>query len=135
MVNKSPRTKISSARFGNFHGVAVNFYEGAKVAYEYAYYNAAGMLIVHSAIAYSDAISIKNKGIKIKGENHYEIIYLLDDIIHASDEKKKAINHLKSIIDNKNRVSYSGDVYSKKDIDLLWKHFERFKAWAEKLLR
>ena len=79
MKSKSPQKKIETSRYKDFKEVARNFYEGAKVASEYSYYNAAGVLIVHSAIAYSDAISIKNKGIKIQGDNHYEIISLLED--------------------------------------------------------
>ncbi len=135
MSSKSPKKKIEPARYLDFLEVAKNFYEGAKVASEYSYYNAAGVLIVHSAIAYSDAISIKNKGIKIQGDNHYEIISLLDDLIAPSEKKKKAIIQLKHIIDHKNKVSYSGDIYSKKDIELLWKQIDRFKAWAEELLK
>lgn len=89
MSNKSPRKRVDSSRFKDFVEVAKNFYEGAKITYEYYYYNAAGVLIVHSAIAYSDAISIKYKGIKIQGDNHYEIISLLEDLIAQSEKKKK----------------------------------------------
>ncbi|MBK9285080.1 MAG: hypothetical protein IPM51_12305 [Sphingobacteriaceae bacterium] len=135
MVIKSPRKKVDSSRYLGFKEVAINFYEGGKIAAEYSYYNAAGLLIVHSAIAYSDAISIKQRGVKIQGENHYEIISLLDDLIAHTEEKKNALKHLKSIIDHKNKVSYSGDVYHKKDIDSLWKHFERFKVWCDKILK
>ncbi|MEW6193847.1 MAG: hypothetical protein AB1521_01655 [Bacteroidota bacterium] len=95
MTSKSPRKKIEAYRYKDFIEVARNFYEGAKIATEYSYYNAAGLLIVHSAIAYSDAISIKYKGIKIQGENHYEIISLLDDLIPFTDAKKKAFNQIK----------------------------------------
>ena len=135
MTSRSPRKKIDSTRYIGFREVAKNFYEGAKIASEYSYYNAAGVLIVHSAIAYSDSVSIKNGGVKIQGDNHYEIISLLDDMISHSAEKKKALNQLKIIIDHKNKVSYSGDVYHKKDIDALWKHFERYKAWVDELLK
>ena len=135
MTSRSPRKKIDSTRYIGFKEVAKNFYEGAKIASEYSYYNAAGVLIVHSAIAYSDSISIKNGGVKIQGDNHYEIISLLDDLISHSADKKKALNQLKIIIDHKNKVSYSGDVYHKKDIDALWKHFERYKTWVDELLK
>lgn len=135
MTSRSPRKKIDSTRYNDFKEVAKNFYEGAKIATEYSYYNAAGVLIVHSAIAYSDAVSIKNGGVKIHGDNHYEIISLLNDLITHSPDKKKALTQLKNIIDHKNSVSYSGDVYDKKDIDQLWKHFERYKFWVDELLK
>ena len=135
MTSKSPRKKIEPSRYRGFCDVAENFYEGAKVAFDYSYYNVAGVLFVHAAIAYSDAISIKTKGMKIQGENHYEIISLLYDLIPQSDIKKAALNHLQNIIDQKNKLSYSGDVYHKKDIESLRKHFERFKTWADQLLK
>jgi hypothetical protein len=56
-------------------------------------------------------------------------------LISHSADKKKALNQLKIIIDHKNKVSYSGDVYHKKDIDQLWKHFERYKTWVDELLK
>ena len=135
MTNKSPLKKIDPSRSLNFQKVAENFYKGAAVASEYSYFNAAGVLIVHAAIAYSDAITIKNKGIKVHGENHYEIISLLNNLIPHSEEKRKALNNLKNIIDHKNKVSCSGDVYLKKDIEALMKHFERFRNWADKILK
>lgn len=135
MTSKSPRKKIESHRYKDFIKVAENFYEGAKLANEFSYYNAAGLLIVHSSIAYADAVSIKQRGVKIQGDNHYEIIALLDDMIVPSEKKKKALIQLKKIIDNKNRVSYLGDVYHKKDIDSLWKNFERYKTWVDEILK
>ena len=135
MTSKSPRKKIDPARYKDFEEVAANFYEGAKVASEFSYYNAAGVLIVHSAIAYSDAISIKNGGVKIQGDNHYEIISLLDDLMADSTNKKNALNQLEIIIDHKNKVSYSGDIYHKKDIDSLWKHLERYRTWVNEILK
>lgn len=135
MTGRSPRKKIDPSRYIGFKEVALNFYEGARIASEYSYYNAAGVLIVHSAIAYSDAVSIKNGGVKIQGDSHYEIISLLDDLISYSSGKNKALTQLKNIIDHKNRVSYSGDVYHKKDIDQLWRHFERYKTWVDELLK
>ncbi len=134
MTSRSPRKKIEKSRYSDFLKVARNFSDGAKLASDYNYYNAAGVLIVHSAIAYSDAICIRIGGIKVSGDNHYEIISVLKDIVLDSPDKKKAINHLKSIIDHKNKVSYFGDIYNKRDIDSLWKHFEIFKEWALSIL-
>ena len=54
---------------------------------------------------------------------------------YGSDENKKVFQNLEKMIAHKNSVSYSGEVYEAKDIDLLWKHLDRFKTWAEDLLR
>jgi hypothetical protein len=38
-------------------------------------------------------------------------------------------------VDHKNKVSYSGDIYHKKDIDSLWKHLERYRTWVNEILK
>jgi hypothetical protein len=107
---------------------------GAETAREFEYWNAAGVLIVHAAIAYADAVSIKFGGVKSQGENHYECIELINELVADSTKKKTALYQLQRIIDHKTTVSYSGEVYDKKDIDQLWKQVDRFKEWAETML-
>ena len=105
-----------------------------RVAYEYEYFNAAGVLIVHAAIAIADALTIKKGGLKCKGGNHFEVINLIREIIEQDSKAKAVVNHLEAIISFKNDVSYSGDIYLKSDIDKLSKHFTRFYNWAEHIL-
>lgn len=50
MGRKTVRKKIDSNRFRDYHYVAENFFGGAEVAADFEYWNAAGVLIVHSAI-------------------------------------------------------------------------------------
>ncbi len=135
MVRKSIRVSIDRSKSANYKLVAENFYQGAKLASNHDYFNAAGVLIVHAAIAYADALTIKYIGAKSKGEDHHEVISLLEEVFPLNDDRKKSLNHLNAIIEHKNAVSYSGDVYDKKDIDQLWKHLERFKSWAINLLK
>ncbi len=135
MSRKTIRTKVDSIKWKDYKKVAESFSGGADVAREYEYWNAAGVLIVHSAIAYADAISIKTRGEKSQGEDHNQTVFLLKEILAATDENKKAFAHLEKIIAHKTSVSYSGDVYDMKDVDNLWKYFERFKRWAESSLK
>lgn len=79
MVRKSTRIEISKSDFQKFLKVSQNLSEGAQVAYEFEYYNAAGVLIVHAAIALADSLTIKTGGVKCKGENHYEILDLIKE--------------------------------------------------------
>lgn len=135
MVRKTTRKSIDKSKFNNYRIVAESFYGGAEVAKEYEYWNASGVLIIHAAIAYSDAICIKFGGVKSQGEDHNQAIFLLKELLSTSDENRKAFQNLEKMIAHKNSVSYSGDVYEAKDINLLWKHLERFKTWAEDLLK
>lgn len=125
---------VDKAMCSNYKTVADNFYKGAEVASAYEYWNAAGVLLVHSAIAYADALTIKFGGVKSKGEDHQEIVNLLNAILSARDLKRNALLQLQKIIAHKNSVSYNGDIYNKRDIDLLQKLSDRFKDWAEELL-
>ncbi|KAF0142140.1 MAG: hypothetical protein FD122_977 [Stygiobacter sp.] len=134
MTKKTSQVSVEKNKAANFHSVALNFWHGAKLAAEHQYYNAAGVLIVHSAIAYADALCIKTKGKRAKGENHHEVVNLLDSIIIPSDTKKRALDNLSKIIEQKNIVSYHGDIYHKSDIDKLSRSFDRFQEWAEALL-
>lgn len=132
MTKKSSAVEVDKSKYRDYKSVADNFYNGAEIAYEFQYYNAAGVLIVHAAIAYSDAITIKRQGIKNRGDDHRELITLLQRVIGKEPENKAALNKLSKIIEQKNLVSYSGNIYEKKDIEGLRKLIDRFKAWAEK---
>lgn len=134
MVKGTQRVNVERSQAVNYIRVAENFFNGAEVAGEYEYWNASGVLIVHSAIAYADALTIKYGGVKSKGENHQEVINLIDTLLPAGSDKKSGLLQLSKIIAHKNAVSYSGDIYEKKDIDQLWKLLNRFRRWAEKLL-
>lgn len=134
MVHKTSRIKIEKIRSVNFISVAENFSEALKAAFDFEYFNAAGVLIVHAAIALADALTIRLGGVKCRGENHYEIISLLRDLAPDSVQKEKALTHFAAIIDHKNAVSYSGEIYTKKDIEKIIKHYERFSGWVKNLI-
>lgn len=125
---------VDKSKAINYKAVADNFYKGAEVAAEYEYWNAAGVLIVHAAIAYGDAITIKYGGVKSRGEDHQQLVNLLEEKVADSDDKKKALLQLSKIIAHKNSVSYSGDIYDDKDIEKLKKHIDRFRSWVISLL-
>jgi len=135
MVRKLKTVSVEKHKAKDFIVVARNFLNGAEVAAEYEYWNAAGVLIVHSAIAFSDAITVKYGKVKSKSEYHQDVINLINTLVADSEEKKKAMLQLSNIISHKNLVSYSGDIYSKKNIDKLWKYLERFVVWADYILR
>ena len=135
MVRKLKTVSVEKHKSKDFVTVSRNFLNGAEVAAEYEYWNAAGVLIVHSAIAFSDAITVKYGKVKSKSEDHQDVINLINTLAAETDEKKKAMLQLSKIISHKNLVSYSGDVYSKTDIDKLWKYLERFVSWADNILK
>ena len=134
MANSKTRIPVHRTKVKDYQSVAEGFYRGAELAREFEYWNASGVLIVHAAIALADAIAIKLAGVKSRGEDHHETIALLEEVVAPGEEKKKALVHLRRIIDHKNTVSYSGELYEKKDIEQLWKQVARFREWAIDLL-
>jgi hypothetical protein len=117
----------------DFEKISKDFASGCDSAYAFEYYNASGVLIIHAAIALADSVTIKLAGKKCSGESHYNIMDLLRLVTPPSSSKTKALDQFKKLIDHKNKVSYHGDIYYKKDVDKLIKYFERFKLWIDSL--
>ncbi|MFZ1519726.1 MAG: hypothetical protein WAU11_13160 [Ignavibacteriaceae bacterium] len=134
MVKRTTSKVYESVKHKDFIKVAANFKDAAELAFDFEYYNASGVLFIHSSIAYSDAITIKLSGKKCSGDNHYEVIQLIEAVVPTLRKDKIAINKLKSLIDHKNFVSYTGDIYTRKDLEIIRKAFNKFRLWAEKVL-
>ena len=132
---KQPVKKIEVNKYLDFIKVSKDFSNGCESAYTFEYYNAAGVLVIHAVIALADAVTIKLSGKKCSGDSHYDIIDLLKLVTPPSQNKSKALDQFKKLVDHKNKVSYYGDIYLKKDVDKLLKYFERFKSWADSLLK
>ena len=132
---KQPIKKVETNKYLDFIKISKDFSNGSESAYAFEYYNAAGVLIIHAAIALADAVTIKLSGKKCSGDSHYEIIVLLKAVTPPSANKSKSLDQFKKLIDHKNKVSYYGDIYLKKDVDKLLKYFERFKFWTGSLLK
>jgi hypothetical protein len=59
---------------------------------------------------------------------------LLETVVAIDAEGKKAINHLRKLIEEKNLVSYSGEIYRREDVHRMARHPARYRAWADRLL-
>ncbi len=134
MVKRKIYKSIDRSKYKDYFLVADNFYKGAELAKEFEYWNAAGLLIVHSAIAYSDALAIKYGGVKSTSDDHYECVSLIESIIERDEKSKNAIQNFRRILDRKSEISYGGEIYNRKDIEQMWKWFERFRNWFLKIL-
>lgn len=133
-MQKTSRIKVDKNKSSDYTSVADNFTKGAELAKEFGYWNAAGVLIVHAAIAYTDAITIKVAGVKSRGEDHAQAARLMEEVVALDEDGRKALNKLRRLIEEKNLVSYSGEIYQKNDIERMWKLLERYKNWAVEML-
>ncbi len=105
------------------------------MAREFEYWNVAGVLIVHAAIAFTDALTVKIGGVKSGGEDHYQAGQLVQEVVALDPEGKRALRHFFAIIGEKSLVSYSGKIYRQGEITSLWKHLERYQQWVESILK
>jgi len=135
MAERRGRKSVPRHRYNEYQNVAENFYDAAKDSMELEYWTAAGVIIVHSAIAYADALSIKLSGTKSVGENHEDAVTLVESIVAESEGKAQAINQLRRIIEEKTKVSYLGELYSASQAKEMWKRLERFRKWAKQILQ
>lgn len=134
MAKRRGRKNVNRGQFIKYQKTAEHFYDAAKNSIELEDWTAACVLIVHSAIAYADALCIKLSGQKSIGENHEDTITLVEDISAGGEEKLKAINQLKRIIEEKTKVSYLGELYTLSQTKEMWKRLERFRDWAISIL-
>jgi hypothetical protein len=134
MSKRRGRKSVPHIRYKVYSKVAEHFYLATKDSMELEYWTAAGVLIVHSAIAYADSLCIKLTGVKSTGEDHEDSVNLLEEAVAETNEKAKAINQLKRIIEEKTKVSYMGELYTSAQTRDMYKRLERFRNWANEIL-
>ena len=134
MAKRRARKSVHRGRLREYQNVAHHFYDAARTSIGFEYWTAAGVLVVHSAIVYADALCIQQSGQKSAGENHEDAVSLLEESIAGGEEKSKAVNQFRRIIEEKTKVSYLGDLYSPQQTKELFKRLERFRTWAESIL-
>lgn len=129
------RQSIPSSQWQRFHQIALVFKEAAAMSGEFEYWNAAGVLIVHAAIAFTDALTVKIGGVKSRGEDHFQAGQLVEETVVLDPEGKKALRNFFAIIEHKSLVSYSGTIYRQKEVLALMKHLERYQKWVEGIVK
>lgn len=110
--------------------VAEHFAKAADASMELEYWTAAGVLIVHSVIALTDALCIKLSGQRSAGDDHEGAVEFVDALLPAGEEKRKAIAQLRRIIEEKTRVSYLGILYAPREVHGMWKRLQQYRAWV-----
>ena len=135
MPKKTQRTVVDRAQAARYSEAGAQFLEAAEMAREFEYWNAAGLLYVHSAIAYADAVAIRRRGEKSTSENHFDAVALFKDATAEVAGRQEAATHLDRIIEEKSRVAYSGVSFRRRELEKLRNHAQRFRTFAERTLQ
>jgi hypothetical protein len=99
-----------------------------------SYGNAIGIVAIHAAIAYADALSIRFGGFKSGEGDHVRAVDALKEAL-GNRADATAIRHLQRVLAQKDQVSYQGAYYTVADAKRVATEAQGFTAWAEELLR
>ncbi len=135
MVGKVSRKRVERSDWTGYLAAAEENYASACAVQASRKYRAAGILLVHAAIALVDALTIRAGGVKSTGEHHQESIDLVRELLPNVDGLGPALRHLEAIIHEKNRVSYTGDPFTAADITRTRNHYERLALWVKNQVR
>ncbi len=131
MVRKVTRKRAERSDWSGFLAAAEENYASACAVQASRRYRAAGILLVHASIALTDALTVRAGGVKSTGEHHREAVDLVRELLPNAPGLNPALRHLEAIIQEKNRVSYTGDPLTASDIARMRSHFERFASWVK----
>ena len=134
MPKRRGRKAVERSQYSQYMTVAEHFYKAAEDSMELEYWTAASVPLVHSAIAFADALCIKLSGQRSSGENHEETITILEGVVASNEETTKALGQLRRLIEEKTKVSYMGELYTPASAKEMWKRLVRFREWAVRIL-
>lgn len=96
------------------------------------YGNAIGVLAIHAAIAWADAIAIAYGGRKSVEGDHTKAADLLADILGPNMDADR-LRLLRGVLAAKDKVSYTGTYYDGKQAGQLLKRATMFIVWAREM--
>lgn len=124
------------SRAASYHAIGRALLETAKaldVIGESRYGNGLGIIAVHAAIAYTDALTIAFRGVKSVDGDHTRAA---DVLVHALGQRAEdmQVRRLKRVLTAKSEVSYGGSFYTLDEGRELLADVTRYGAWAEEML-
>jgi hypothetical protein len=134
MTKKTKRAAVDRREAAKYAAAAAQFTQAAGLAREFEYWNASGLLYVHSAIAFADAVAIARKGEKSTSENHMDALVLFGEVTAGLKGRDEAREHLRRILEEKTRVAYEGTSFRRSDLEKLVVHADRLRTFAERIL-
>jgi hypothetical protein len=106
---------------------------GLDTIAEPRYGNGLGIISVHAAIAYTDALTIAYRGVKSVDGDHTRAAEVL---VHALGQRadQAQVRRLKRVLNAKSEVSYGGAYYTLDEGRDLFGDVNRYGSWAEEML-
>jgi hypothetical protein len=137
MVKRGRRKRMDPSLASKYHRVAQALENSARDLCVLAedgdvYGNAIAIVAIHAAIAHSDALSIAYGGFKsTEGDHERAADSLLAALGSRADPEKTRV--LRSIIAEKDTVSYQGVYYTVEDARAIVQRLTAFADWADEM--
>lgn len=125
------KKSVNRDRWQAYLNVAEQNVLGAEINIERELWTPAGILIVHAAIAFTDALTIKAGSVKSTGETHTLAVELVDQLLELPKDEKRTLNRLARILGEKSKVAYGGRSYSRSQINGMWHNLKRYRDWVK----
>lgn len=137
MVKRGAKKKVDPHDAERYLRVGRNLLQAAEDLSSLAgafYGNAIGILCVHTAITYTDALTIRAAGIRSSDE-HTKAADRLIETVAVSNQDQKVIRVLRSILARKEEIEYSGDFYTLPEARKMLQDVKKYATWAEEKYR
>lgn len=129
MTRIPPRTETVPPReFGAFLAKATEFAETARDALQDRKLHSAGLEAIHAVISAVDALTVARLGLRSKGEDHREVLHLIDQI--QEEEIKELKRQVAEVLSVKNLVEYGGSGLSPGRTERTVLQAQRVVAWV-----
>lgn len=133
MVKRTNARRVNKRDAPGYAETGRIFLESARALSEIAdeaapYGNAIGLLSIHAAISYADALTIAF-GEKKSADVHRKAVDTLRSVM-GSKLDERAAKAFRLVLQQKDAVSYRGEFYSIDDGRKLLKHAELFCKWT-----
>jgi hypothetical protein len=131
-TKREPRSQAA-----NYRAVAHALIETARainVLGELTYGNGLAIIAIHSAIAYTDALTIAHHEIKSTEGDHLRAADVLVFALGARASKAQ-VNRLRRVLGAKSNASYGGNYFTLEEGRDILRHVEKYAVWAEGLLQ
>ncbi|HEX8904242.1 MAG TPA: hypothetical protein VF771_05330 [Longimicrobiaceae bacterium] len=124
------------SRASSYHAIGRALLETAKaldVIAEPKYGNGLGIIAVHAAIAYTDALTVAYRELKSVSGDHTMAADLLEHALGRRADPAQ-LKRLRYVLDAKTHVSYGGSYYTLDEGRELLVAVTRYSTWAEDML-
>lgn len=99
-----------------------------------SYSSAVGLLAVHSAIAWNDAVQIHLTGKRVKYEDHKRAADHIRRICGTCSIDADGVSHFEALLGSKNAFAYDETVIRDSAAQKALTHALRFETWALRIL-